>query len=114
MTTRSEVSPMQIEVLYFEDCPNHLPTVQRIKAVLREEGRRADVREVLVPDESTAKTVKFPGSPTVRVNGIDIEPAARDRRDFGLMCRRYADGVPSHELIRAAVRSASNDGGGEQ
>ena len=104
---------MQIEVLYVEDCPNHLPTVERINAVLREEGGSAEVREVLVPDVSTATRVKFLGSPTVRVNGIDIEPAAKDRRDFGLMCRRYAGGVPSHELIRAAVRSASN-GRGEQ
>jgi hypothetical protein len=105
---------MQIEVLYFEGCPNHLQTVERINAVLREEGSSDDLREVLVPDVSTATRVKFLGSPTVRVNGIDIEPAAKDRRDFGLMCRRYAGGVPSHELIRAAVRSASNDGGGKQ
>ncbi len=110
----SYVSPMQIEVLYFEDCPNHLPTVERINTVLREEGCTADVREVLIPDASTAERVKFLGSPTVRVNGIDIEPAARDQRDFGLMCRRYASGAPSHELIRAAVQSASNKGGREQ
>ena len=114
MTMRSEVSPIRIEVLYFEDCPNHLPTVERINSVLREEGCSADVREVLVPDVSTAKRVKFLGSPTVRVNGIDIEPAAKDRKDFGLMCRRYAGGVPSHELIRAAVRSASNEGHGQR
>jgi hypothetical protein len=114
MTKRSEILAMQIEVLYFEDCPNHLPTVERINAVLREEGCSADVREVLVPDVSTAERVKFLGSPSVRVNGIDIEPAAKDRVEFGLMCRRYAGGVPSHELIRAAVRSASNQGGGEQ
>jgi hypothetical protein len=105
---------MQIEVLYFEDCPHHLPTVERINAVLREEGCRADVREVPVPDVSTAERVNFLGSPTVRVNGIDIEPAAKDRRDFGLMCRRYAGGAPSHELILAALRTASKDGGGEQ
>jgi hypothetical protein len=105
---------MKIEVLYFEECPNHLPTMQRINAVLREEGCNADVREILVPDASTAARVKFLGSPTVRVNGIDIEPAAKDRRDFGLMCRRYTGGVPSDELIRAAVRSASNDGVQEQ
>lgn len=114
MTMRSEVSPIQIEVLYFEDCPNHLPTVERINTVLREEGCCADLREVLVPDVSTAESVNFLGSPTVRVNGIDIEPAANDRKDFGLMCRRYTGGVPSHELIRAAVRSASNHGGQEQ
>ena len=114
MTVPSEILPMQIEVLYFEDCPNHLPTVERIYAVLREEGYRADVREVLVPDVSTAERVKFLGSPTVRVNGIDIEPAAVDRKDFGFMCRRYAGGVPSHELIRSAIRLALESGGGEQ
>jgi hypothetical protein len=114
MTVRSECSRMQIEVLYFEDCPNHLPTVERIDAVLREEGCSAAVREVLVPDVQTAQRVNFLGSPTVRVNGIDIEPAALDRKDFGLMCRRYAGGAPSHELIRAAVRSALESGGGEQ
>ena len=114
MTVPSEILPMQIEVFYFEDCPNHLPTVERINAVLGEEGCRADIREVLVPDVSAAERVKFLGSPTVRVNGIDIEPVARDRQDFGLMCRRYAGGAPSHELIRAAVRSASNDRGRER
>jgi hypothetical protein len=114
MTMPSEVLPMQIEVLYFEDCPHHLPTVETINAVLREEGLRADVREFLVPDVSTAERVKFLGSPTVRVNGIDIEPEAKDRRDFGLMCRCYAGGAPSHELIRAAIQSASNDEGGER
>jgi len=114
MTIRSGISPMQIEVFYFEDCPHYLPTVERINAVLREEGSSAEVREVLVTDVSTAKRVRFLGSPTVRVNGIDIEPAARGRRDFGLMCRRYAGGAPSHELIRAAVRSASNGRGGQQ
>lgn len=114
MTTQSEASPIQIEVLYFEDCPNHLSTVQRINAVLREEGCSAEVREVPVPDIATAQRVNFLGSPTVRVNGVDIEPGAGDRQDFGLMCRRYTGGAPSHELIRAAVRSASNYGGGER
>ena len=106
MTVPTEVLPMQIEVLYFEDCPNHLPTVKRIKSVLHEEGCEAKVRELLVPDVETAQRVNFLGSPTVRVNGIDIEPAAQNRSDFGLMCRRYTGGVPSRELIRAAIRSA--------
>ena len=114
MTVLTEVLPMQIEVLYFDDCPHHQPTVERINAVLREEGCHADVREVLVPDVSTAQRVKFLGSPTVRVNGIDIELTAQCRKDFGLMCRRYTGGVPSHELIRSAIRSASGSGGGKQ
>lgn len=104
---------MQIDVLYFDECPNHLPTVERINTILREEGCSAVVREVLVPSAEAAQQVKFLGSPTVRVNGIDIEPTAQDRKDFGLMCRRYTGGVPSHELIRTAIRSASGNGGGK-
>jgi hypothetical protein len=105
---------MRIEVLYFEDCPNHLPTMEQINRVLREERCIADVREVLVPDLQTAQRVKFLGSPTVRVNGDDIEPAAQGRTEFGLMCRRYTGGVPSDELIRVAVRSVMQKEGGVQ
>jgi hypothetical protein len=98
---------MKIAVLYFENCPNHVPTLERIHQVLREEGCDAEVREVLVSDVETAHNVRFLGSPTVRVNGLDIEPEAEERKNFGLMCRRYSSGIPSHELIREAVRSAS-------
>jgi hypothetical protein len=96
---------MKVEVLYFEGCPSHLPTLERIKEVLQEESCDAEVGEVLVPDVDTAQKVKFLGSPTVRVNGVDIEPNARERKDFGLMCRRYSGGILSHELIRSAIRS---------
>lgn len=101
---------MKIEVLYFEDCPNHLPTLERIHKVLQEEGCRAEVSEILVPDAETACEARFLGSPTVRIDGIDIEPSAKERKDFGLMCRRYSSGLPSRELIREAVRSASLNG----
>ncbi len=102
---------MEVEVFYFEDCPNHLPTLERIKEVLQEEGYDAKLREVLVPDVQTAQYIGFLGSPTVRIDGIDIEPTARERKDFGLMCRRYSEGIPSYELIRTAIRSAVVTGG---
>ena len=98
---------MKIEVLYFEDCPNHVPTLERIRTVLREESCHAEIREVLVTDGEAARIWRFLGSPTVRVDGIDIEPAANERQDFGFMCRRYSTGLPSRELIRKAIRSAS-------
>jgi len=96
---------MKVEIFYFEGCPNHLPTLERIKEVLQEEHCDAEVREVLVPDLQTAQRVEFLGSPTVRVNGIDIELNAQERKSFGLMCRTYSEGIPARELIRAAVRS---------
>jgi hypothetical protein len=110
MNVSPENSPLKIEIFYFEDCPNHLPTLERIHQVLREEGRHAEVIEVLVTDAMEAQAARFLGSPTVRVNEIDIEPKARERTDFGLMCRRYPNGVPSHELIRRAVRQATDRG----
>jgi hypothetical protein len=106
-----EDKEMKLEVLYFEGCPNHLPALKRIWEVLQEESCDAEVEEVLVPDADVAQSAKFLGSPTIRLNGIDIEPNAGEREDFGLMCRRYPEGIPSHQLIRGAVRSALQTGG---
>ncbi len=79
--------------------------------MLQQEGTLADMVEVEVKDAAAAQQVGFLGSPTVRVNGQDVEPAARAARAFGTMCRTYIDGgrragVPPPEWIRAAVREA--------
>ena len=102
---------MKIEVLYFDGCPNHRLTVERVREVLREEGIEAAVVEVNVQNEATARNVGFLGSPTVRVNGNDVEPSARSAREYGMMCRTYAvgqkrEGAPPKDLIRAAIREA--------
>lgn len=97
---------MKIEVLYFEGCPNHAPAVDRLKTVLRQAGLTTAVSEIEVIDDSAAKTLNFFGSPTIRVNGLDIEPDSRGTTDTGFACRRYADGLPSEEMIRTALREA--------
>ena len=97
---------MKIEVLYFDGCPNHLPTAERVRAILRQEGVVAEILEIEVKDESTAKAFAFPGSPTVRINGLDIDPALRGSVDAGFACRRYPGGLPSEGMIRAALREA--------
>jgi copper chaperone CopZ len=102
---------MKIEVLYFDECPNHSPAVDRIREVLKEEGISAHVSEVKVADERAAQAIGFLGSPSIRVDGVDVEPAARSSKDYGMMCRTYLEGgkrvgVPSSESIRAAIREA--------
>jgi hypothetical protein len=82
---------------------HHLPAAARVRAVLRQEGVSAEVLEIEVKDESTAKALAFPGSPTIRINGLDIESAVRGSVDIGCTCRRYRGGLPSEEMIRAAV-----------
>lgn len=102
---------MKTEILHFEGCPNHRPAVERVREVLKEEGLTAEVVEVNVPDEAIARSLGFLGSPTIRVNGLDVEPPARSSKQFGMMCRIYTEGgrregLPSRELIRKALREA--------
>ena len=102
---------MDIEVFYFEGCPNHPPVVERLKNVLRQEGLRAEIHEIKVQDEFAAKALNFFGSPTIRVNGLDIEADTRDVGDTGFACRRYSGGLPSAEMIRSALREAGSEDG---
>jgi hypothetical protein len=102
---------MKVEILYVSGCPNHVPAVERVREVLQQEGTPADMVEVEVKDAATAQQLGFLGSPSIRVNGLDVEPAARATRAFGMMCRTYVDGdrpagVPPPEWIRAALRKA--------
>src|SRR5712692_3740684 len=104
---------MKIEVLYFEGCPNHKPAVARIDEIVKAEGVSAEISEVNVPDASTAHEVGFLGSPSIRVNGMDGELAARAAREYGMMCRTYVvngkrEGLPSREMLRQAIREANS------
>jgi hypothetical protein len=100
---------MKIEVLYFAGCPNHKPAVERVRQVVAEEGVSAEILEVNVSDPSIAENVGFLGSPTIRVNGLDVEPEATRVRAHGMMCRTYVvngrrEGLPSREMLRQAIR----------
>ena len=99
---------MKVEVLYFKGCPNHLPTVERVLETLRGMGLHEKIREIEVDSQDKAEVTAFLGSPSVRINGVDVEPSARGVRAFGLTCRTYTDdgtrtGLPSRELISAAI-----------
>jgi hypothetical protein len=101
---------MKVEVFYFEGCPNHKPAVERVKWVMKEQGIAAKVAQVEVPDAEAAKAVGFLGSPTIRVNGLDIDPASRFVTSAGFACRCYSGGLPSEDMIRAALLEAQREG----
>jgi hypothetical protein len=105
---------MKVEIFYFSGCPNHVPAVARVRDVLMQEAADADVVEVEVCDAVTARNIGFLGSPTIRINGQDVEVQARDAANVGLTCRTYMAcgqlmGVPPVEWIRAAVKEANGD-----
>jgi len=97
---------MQVEILYFEGCPNHAPTVARVKQIAADMGLTLALREVQITTPEEAQQWRFLGSPTVLVNGVDIDPDARQRASYGLSCRVYPGvaGLPPDDMIRAALQ----------
>lgn len=99
---------MKIEVLYVPNCPNHAVALERLREILPAGSFQKHVSEVLVRDTEMAQSLKFPGSPTIRINGYDVEPQSEKTPSFGLMCRLYSDGsgAPSQQKLRAAIEKA--------
>ena len=71
-------------------------------------GLKAQVREVPVETTQEAERHRFLGSPSVRINGRDIEPGADGDTDFTIGCRMYGiTGIPPRELFIAALEAAA-------
>lgn len=105
---------MKVEILYVSDCPNFSVAVARVQEALAAAKIRAEIREVVVRDHSDALRLSFPGSPTIRVNGRDVEPSVSGEQNAGLQCRLYSGtqnpGVPDRETIICALREAVHGG----
>lgn len=103
---------MQVTFLYFEGCPSYQPALARLRQVMAEEGITAEIEIVKVETEEQAQRWHFIGSPTILVNGRDIDPPPLDSW-YGLTCRAYQweDGrispLPSPEMIRQALRQGN-------
>ena len=109
---------MRVEVLYFEGCPNHAPTVKRVRAELLSHGLPKEIEEVEIHSQVEAETLRFLGSPSVRINGSDIELEARNLKSFGMSCRTYLEGTvrrgsPSSDLIGRALDEQTTQAGGQ-
>ncbi len=109
---------MKVEVLYFGGCPTYDTASKTLREVLMEEGIGAIVEMVPVNTDEEARRLRFPGSPTIRVDGRDLFPAP-EREDWRLGCRVYATpeglrGSPTAEMLKDAlttegVAHANND-----
>jgi hypothetical protein len=103
---------MTVELLWWEGCPSHPEALADLERVLREEGIAAKVTRVEIEDDEQARRERFPGSPTIRIDGEDIVPPG-DGEPFSLTCRVYRlrDGrvspKPDPEDVRDALRRAA-------
>jgi len=99
---------MRVEVLYFDGCPSHEALMPRLRLLMNEAQVDAPIALRLVSSIEDAERERFLGSPTLRVDGRDVDPGAAQREDFGLTCRLYATarglrGQIPDELIMAAL-----------
>jgi hypothetical protein len=103
---------VHVTFLFYEDCPSHELALERLREVLNEEGIDAEVEIVKVESEEQAQERHFVGSPTILLNGRDIDPPPPDSR-YALTCRAYRleDGrispLPSRGMIRRAIGAAA-------
>ena len=99
---------MKIEVLYWDGCPSHPEALELLQAVLAEQGVEATVELREVRTDEEAESLRFPGSPTIRVEGRDVDPSGANARP-ALACRIYhlGDGrpspIPSREQLEEAL-----------
>ena len=100
---------MRIEILYVPGCPNYHPAVERLQAVLESQSLQAEIRSVPISSDDQAIALLFPGSPTIRIDGEDVEE--HETVAPSLACRLYAtrSGVPSEEVLRRAVGRAKRE-----
>jgi hypothetical protein len=100
---------MQIELFYFEGCPSWAQALENLKAALLAEGLQAEIRLVRVEENAQAAQLKFLGSPSFRVDGVDLWPEERKR--YNLSCRVFTTpgglkGAPTAEMLREQLHQA--------
>ena len=76
---------VEVKVFFSEGCDNTPLTIDLIKRTALESGIEIDLKTVLVESQDQAQQWKFLGSPTVQVNGLDIEPSTRSVPAFGFL-----------------------------
>jgi hypothetical protein len=111
---------MRVELLYWDGDPHYMTARQRLVEVLTEDAFETPIQMVAVNSHEDAELLGFIGSPTIRIDGLDVLPDASAHVGLGL--RAYPadedpDGpatepIPGKRLIRGAVERARGWGHG--
>ena len=100
---------MKIELFYWDGCPSYPEAHELLRSVLDERGIGDEIELREVTSDAEAEELGFPGSPTIRIDGRDVDPAGASAPP-SLSCRIYhlPDGrvspVPSREQLEEALR----------
>jgi len=110
--TSDSIAGRRAEVLTFAGCPNAQPAVDLVTRIINERGDDVDVVRIDVHDAAEAEALCFLGSPSIRIDGLDVEPGAAERTDYAYGCRVYRtpqglSGLPSEGWIRTLLEDPS-------
>jgi arsenate reductase len=104
------VDIVNVRLLVVEGCPGAAASAELLGRVLADEGLAPEFETVVIEDAAAAERERFIGSPSITLDGLDIEEARRaDQSAF--TCRMYSEGntqsgVPPEAMVRDAVRRA--------
>ncbi len=101
METKSKLT---IEIQHFEGCPHGPEMIERVKKAIVGSENKIIYKEVMVETAEIAARVKFRGSPTLLLDGIDFEGTPVPENP-ALACRYYINGLPSIEEIAVKINS---------
>jgi Alkylmercury lyase len=106
--------PVTVEMLHTEGCPRAADYLPQLQQLLVNAGVTDTIRVRVIADPDQAERERFLGSPTIHINGRDVDPTADQRRDYGLTCRLYPDGTrgaPPDAWVLALLALESADPG---
>jgi hypothetical protein len=97
---------VRVELLYADGDPAAMPARQHLVEVLTEDAFETPIQMIAVGSAEDAELLGMRGSPSIRIDGADIDPEAAP--PVGLEPRDYAGAgpVPDKDLIRRAVQRA--------
>ncbi|HHT9120222.1 MAG TPA: DF family (seleno)protein [Candidatus Hypogeohydataceae bacterium YC41] len=101
----------KIQLLHTKSCHSYKEALVEIRRALKELGLRAEVEVTMVNSQEKAQAYKFLGSPTIKIDGIDLEPELEATGNFSLSaCRTYLhEGslyhYPPKEMVLKALES---------
>ncbi len=103
---------INVEFLYFNECTGHEQAYALLQEVLEQEDLDVEVSRIEVAGPEVVEEHKFMGSPSIRIDGVDLEGReAEETQGYGWRCRYYQQsepgqpkGVPARELIRERLR----------
>jgi len=102
---------VHVQLFYFDGCPSWQKALENLRVALEQEGISSEVELVRVESAEDAIEKRFLGSPTIRIEGEDLEGPEAEAKGYQYGCRVYFDqgrplGWPSVELIRSAIQRA--------